>query len=77
LLGIAGALMKSGFRVSESYYSAIIIIAYMTVVYAVIVIQDRYHLPTIPYIAALAALPITQWVSRFGGSRSVPRVASG
>ncbi len=77
LFGIAGALMKSGFRVSESYYSAIIIIAYMTVVYAVIVIQDRYHLPTIPYIAALAALPITQWVSRFGGSRSAARVASG
>jgi len=77
LLGIAGALMKSGLRVSESYYSVLIIIAYMTVVYAVIVIQDRYHLPTIPYIAALAALPITQWVSRFGGSRSAARVASG
>jgi 4-amino-4-deoxy-L-arabinose transferase-like glycosyltransferase len=76
LFGIAAAIVKSGFRLSEGYYSALIIIAYMTVVYAVIVIQDRYHLPTIPYIAAFAALPITQWVAKFGGGRSTRRVAA-
>jgi hypothetical protein len=46
-------------------HPAVVIWAYFTAVHAVIVIQDRYHLPATPMIASLAALPLVQLWQRY------------
>jgi 4-amino-4-deoxy-L-arabinose transferase-like glycosyltransferase len=77
LIGAAMAVAKYGFRMSADYYTVLIIIGYMTAVYAVIVIQDRYHLPTIPYLAAFAAMPLVQLAARLGLGRPALTAAHG
>ena len=37
-------------------------LAYFTVIYAIIVVQDRYHVPTDPIVATFAAYAISQIV---------------
>lgn len=39
-------------------HPTVIFFAYFTAVHAIVVIQDRYHFPITPMVAALAALPI-------------------
>jgi hypothetical protein len=45
-------------------HPAIVFFAYFTAVHAIMVIQDRYHFPVTPMIAALASLPIAALLSR-------------
>ena len=63
-LGIYSAWRELGWKLI--LHPGIIAIGYMTAVYAVIVIQDRYHIPTIPYIAVFAAIPIARLLLRRG-----------
>jgi 4-amino-4-deoxy-L-arabinose transferase-like glycosyltransferase len=50
-------------------HPALMTLAYFTAVYAVIVISDRYHVPTNPVMAIIAALPIVQWTGRWFETR--------
>jgi hypothetical protein len=42
---------------------------YFTAVHAVIVVQDRYHMPSVPFIAVLGALTVSRYVK---GEHDVP-----
>ena len=50
-------------------HPAAMLFAYFTAVHAVMVIQDRYHFPVTPMVAAFASLPLCALADR--------RVASG
>jgi hypothetical protein len=41
-------------------HPAVVLWAYFAVLHAVTVIQDRYHFPSIPFVAVLAALPLAR-----------------
>jgi len=69
--------------VSFACHPAIATLAYFTLIYAIIVIQDRYHVPTDPVIAIFAAYAISQFVPvssarfrPFGPMRPRPAEAS-
>jgi 4-amino-4-deoxy-L-arabinose transferase-like glycosyltransferase len=65
LLGVSGAvflLIRDGLRPWISS-TPVMLWAYFAVSNAVIVVQDRYHFPSIPFIAALAAFALT-WKRR-------------
>jgi 4-amino-4-deoxy-L-arabinose transferase-like glycosyltransferase len=44
--------------------------AYLAAVHAAVVAQDRYHFPSIPFVAALAALALDRWLVRWGAHRA-------
>lgn len=62
VLGVSGfvVLVRRAGLWQTLAHPAVVIWAYFTAVHAVIVIQDRYHLPATPMIAALAGLAIGQ-----------------
>lgn len=43
--------------------------AYYSIVHSIIVVQDRYHFPSIPFIAALAVLPLTTLIQKSRNTR--------
>ena len=63
LLFVIGCYFSSrqGFA-SFACHPAIATLAYFTVIYAIIVVQDRYHVPTDPIVATFAAYAISQIV---------------
>ncbi len=74
--GLVGMLMVwfgrgavSGFFVML-FHPAVIFWGYFLAVHAIIVIQDRYHWPSVPFIAMLAALPLVAVLRKFSDSRS-------
>ena len=59
-LGVVGGVMML-FRygiLATLVHPAVLFWGYFAAVHAVIVIQDRYHWPSVPFIAVLAALPV-------------------
>lgn len=52
---------RQGFA-SLACHPAIATLAYFTVIYAIVVVQDRYHVPTDPIVAIFAAYAISQIV---------------
>lgn len=50
--------------VAMLFHPAVVIWGYFLAVHAVIVIQDRYHWPSVPFIAMLATLPIVALLGR-------------
>lgn len=68
--GLAGMLMLwfrggavRGF-LSMLFHPAVVFWGYFLSVHAVVVIQDRYHWPSVPFIAVLAALPLVALCER-------------
>ncbi|MEL7089249.1 MAG: glycosyltransferase family 39 protein, partial [Planctomycetota bacterium] len=68
--GLAGMLMLwwrggavRGFF-AMLFHPAVVFWGYFLSVHAVVVIQDRYHWPSVPFIAVLAALPLVAWGER-------------
>lgn len=60
-LGLLGIVL--GFKRDGAWFAAhptVLMIVYVTAVHAIIVIQDRYHFPAIPFIAACAGLAFAQ-----------------
>jgi hypothetical protein len=51
--------------------------AYFTLAHAVIVVQDRYHMPSVPFIAIFAALSIQAIRQRSRSNQRVGEVVSG
>ncbi len=66
LLGVGGVVvMAIRFGVLRTLiHPAVLFWGYFAAVHAVIVIQDRYHWPSVPFIAVLAALPVAALWSR-------------
>ncbi len=64
LVGVVVLMRRSGFwRVW--LHPAWVFWGYFTAVHAVIVVQDRYHYPNVPFIAAFASVPVlalAQWL---------------
>ncbi len=60
VLGIAGLWLygKSSGLLHLFAFAPFVFWGYFAAVHAVIVIQDRYHFPSIPFIAVLASIPI-------------------
>jgi 4-amino-4-deoxy-L-arabinose transferase-like glycosyltransferase len=58
------------------FHPTVVFWGYFLSVHAVIVIQDRYHWPSVPFIAALASLPIVALLKRFGVVRDQPASAA-
>jgi 4-amino-4-deoxy-L-arabinose transferase-like glycosyltransferase len=58
------ALYSSASFASPSLNSGLVVMAYSTALYAIIVIQDRYHIPTNPIMAPFAACAIAHLFSR-------------
>lgn len=52
------------------FHPAVVFWGYFLSVHAVVVIQDRYHWPSVPFIAVLAALPLVAVWERLTQSRS-------
>jgi len=46
-------------RWSGVFHPALVMIVYFTAIYAVILVQDRYHYPVVPFMAIFAAVAIT------------------
>jgi 4-amino-4-deoxy-L-arabinose transferase-like glycosyltransferase len=74
LAGVCGAVMLAGAKGVwfALTHPAVAIWAYFTLVHAVIVVQDRYHFPVTPMIAALAALALVNaytWGARLIAGR--------
>jgi hypothetical protein len=61
--GIVALWRRAGFWPMLTH-PTVVLWAYFTAVHAVIVIQDRYHLPATPMIAALASLPLSRCFTR-------------
>lgn len=60
LLGAAGGVIlarRDGLWLAITH-PTVVFFAYFTAVHAIVVIQDRYHFPITPMVAALASLPI-------------------
>ena len=56
---VGGVLMLWRFGILATLvHPAVLFWGYFAAVHAVIVIQDRYHWPSVPFIAVLAALPV-------------------
>lgn len=69
-LFVAGCLIEfKRDRFGFLSHPAIVVLAYSTVVYALFVIQDRYHIPTNPLMATFAAIAIARLASRWTGRR--------
>ena len=69
-LGLVGALLllrREGFRGWASS-PAVAFWAYFALTCSVIVAQDRYHFPSIPFIAALAGLTLSRRATPMGGT---------
>ena len=57
LVGFGAMVMKRGV-IGAMMHPIVLIQIYFTAVYAIIVIQDRYHYPSHPFVAILAAIGI-------------------
>jgi 4-amino-4-deoxy-L-arabinose transferase-like glycosyltransferase len=83
-LALVGWLFLLGTRgvLGGLFHPIILSWAYFTGVYAITVIQDRYHFPSHPFVAVLAATAIAAFASRARATRhqkfaaSEPRVAT-
>jgi hypothetical protein len=49
--------------------------AYFAAIHAIVVAQDRYHFPSIPFIAALAAVAADRWWTTRGAIKAATRPA--
>ena len=69
-LGVAGALMVLGReRWLGLFHPAVMIWAYFAFVHAVTQASDRYHLPSVPFIAMLAGFALAEAWRRWGARR--------
>jgi hypothetical protein len=71
-VGVAVLLRRQGWL--ALCHPVLILWAYFAVLHAVTVIQDRYHFPSVPFVAVLAALPLSRLG---GGTRATPAAAGG
>jgi 4-amino-4-deoxy-L-arabinose transferase-like glycosyltransferase len=71
LAGLVFFLWRTPFLTAVTH-PAFLIWLYFTTCHAVIVIQDRYHFPSIPFIAALAALCFTAVLPRLRSAIARP-----
>lgn len=69
-------LLRQGHFLIALFHPAILIWGYFASVHAVIVVQDRYHFPSIPSITVLGAVAILYLLTRFTNrdSRTPPSV---
>lgn len=79
---LGGALLAVALRFRQSalrapFHPAIAGWAYFTLLHAITVVEDRYHMPSSPFIAVLAALAVTQlWPDRGRALQSPGRRAA-
>jgi len=68
--GLAGAVLRLRARGWLACFAdaPLALWGYFALVHAVTVAQDRYHLPSVPYIAALAGYAFAELATRFGVS---------
>ena len=64
MLWIGGGIVRG--LLVMLFHPAVVFWGYFLMVHAVIVIQDRYHWPSVPFIAMLASLPLVAVVRRRG-----------
>lgn len=69
LIGLIELVRERGL-LATILHPVVLIWAYFTAVYAVTVIQDRYHFPSHPFIAMLMAIGLLAAIRRFKGSAS-------
>jgi hypothetical protein len=68
LAGLALQVRRAGF-LGAVFHPAVALWAYFTALHAVIVVDDRYHMPSTPYIAMLAALTLAALWQKRGAAR--------
>jgi 4-amino-4-deoxy-L-arabinose transferase-like glycosyltransferase len=72
LLAMAGCSLVMTRHGMWAFFTApaVVLWAYFTALYAVMVTQDRYHFPSLPFIGILAAVTISTLWQKFGPERA-------
>ncbi|MGY6635384.1 MAG: ArnT family glycosyltransferase [Alkalilacustris sp.] len=71
--GLAGTWVLGRRRIWDAAFNpAFAIWSYVTLLHAIVVIQDRYHMPSSPYIAMLAGVAIAALLQRRAAARAAP-----
>ncbi|MBK5926589.1 ArnT family glycosyltransferase [Rhodobaculum claviforme] len=71
--GLLGIWQLGRARFWSAFFNpAFAIWSYVTLLHAIVVIQDRYHMPSSPFIAMLAGVAIAAWLRRRAAAAPAP-----